>query len=386
MRVLILFGGEELFGAERANIEVFCSLRELGLQARFITSKRLGAARIQPELTRLNLEWTTAPFGTQWARWLLGREWYLWFSNIFGVVATSWRLWRESRRWNATHLYVTNGTHYSYAGFALKWSPLPVVYRAGDELSAHNFIYRWIRKAILRRVDVMVCNSEYVKKSYLAGGMSPGKLRVIYNRPPRRAEPGKIALPPVPTQAIVVTFIGQLAEHKGIYVLLEAAETMLRAGRNMVFWIVGAPSFDEGESAAMRKQVADAGLQARIIFWGYQENIYEILAGTDIHVCPSLFAEPSANVVGEAKMAGVPSVVFPSGGLPELIEHGVDGFICRDQTPGALQEGIEFLAADPGRRQVAGAAARRSLDERFGREQYQRKWAEVFLQTKDRTK
>ena len=53
MRVLVLFGGTDWFGQERANLEVFRCLRELGLQARFVTCGKFGAQVIQPELTRL---------------------------------------------------------------------------------------------------------------------------------------------------------------------------------------------------------------------------------------------------------------------------------------------------------------------------------------------
>jgi glycosyltransferase involved in cell wall biosynthesis len=277
-----------------------------------------------------------------------------------------------------------NDTHYSYASLAIKWSRLPLVYRAGEELSAHNVIYRWNARAITRRVDVMVCNARYLKDKCTARGVPAERLRVIYNVPPARAKQGDLKLPPVPPGAAVVTFIGRPEEDKGIYVLLDAAETILHAGGNLVFWIVGAMIFDEGQIAAMEKRVADAGLQDRIVFFGYQTNIGQFLARTDIHVCPSLIDEPSPNVILEAKQAGVPSVVFPSGGMPELLEHGVDGFVCRDKTAPALREGIEFFAADAAKRQAAKAAASFSLDTKFSRERYQREWAEVFLTTKTR--
>jgi len=61
-RVLVLFGGSELFGQERANIEVFRNLAELGLKARFVTSSKWGHKAIQPALDRLGFEWIFCKF------------------------------------------------------------------------------------------------------------------------------------------------------------------------------------------------------------------------------------------------------------------------------------------------------------------------------------
>ena len=83
----------------------------------------------------------------------------------------------------------------------------------------------------------------------------------------------------------------------------------------------------------------------------------------------------------EAKMAGIPSVVTPSGALPELIRHGDNGWVCSDGTPAALAEGIEQFLADPRLASAAGQAALASL-EGFSRERFARAWWEVFSSSK----
>ena len=87
------------------------------------------------------------------------------------------------------------------------------------------------------------------------------------------------------------------------------------------------------------------------------------------------------NVVLEAKLCGKPSVVFPTGGLPELIEHGVDGYICRDCTVEALGDGIDYFVKNPDARYASGKAARRSLEEKFGQQRFRHEWSEAFLTT-----
>jgi colanic acid/amylovoran biosynthesis glycosyltransferase len=133
----------------------------------------------------------------------------------------------------------------------------------------------------------------------------------------------------------------------------------------------------------LKCDVAKAGFERQIQFLGYRENIPEILRSAHIHVCPSICDDASPNVVLEAKKEGLPSVVFPVGGIPELIEHCVDGYICRNQTVEALIEAINYFMIDAEVRGAAGAAARQRLEAKFGEERFRREWTEVFLGTAD---
>ena len=382
VRVLVLFGGAYLFGQERANLEVFRSLAELGLEARFITHRKLGSREIQPELDRLGFSWTTAPFGYHWTKKMPGVHFGYFLLNLYGEFANSWRVWREVKRWRPTHLYVIHWEIFSLAMPALLWVPLPLVFRAGDEPALHTAFHRWLMRCLTRRTSHMVCISKFIYERYVCAGMAREKMTVIYNYPPERAGTAPPELPQIPEEALVVTYVGQISEHKGVLVLIEAVERMIQQGRNIVLWMVGEIGWGSPLLETLKERVAAAKLQDRIYFFGYVQNVFPILARSDIHVCPSLFAEPLSNVVGEAKLCGKPSVVFSSGGLPELIEHGVDGYVCREPSAEALMEGIAYFLADEARRVAAGTAARKSLAEKFGRENYQRAWAQVFLKTK----
>jgi glycosyltransferase involved in cell wall biosynthesis len=106
----------------------------------------------------------------------------------------------------------------------------------------------------------------------------------------------------------------------------------------------------------------------------------ELLRGRELLVAPSLVEEGLPLVVMEAKAAGVPSIVFPSGGLPEMIQDGVDGFICRDKSIAALSEALKAYIDDPSIAVRHGAAARASLD-RLGVPQFASRWLAVYKKT-----
>jgi glycosyltransferase involved in cell wall biosynthesis len=381
VRVLVLFGGSEWFGQERANLEVFRSLSELGLKVRFVTSSRWGAKVIQPELSRLGFEWTTAPFGFHWGRYLLGRHFYYVFFNLWGVLATSWRVWREARRWGATHIYAPNWMYWVYAALGIRWLGLSLVYRAGDQLPWHSCFHRWTGGKLLNAADHLVCNCEFLRQRFLSIGLKADKARVIYNYPPFRSMTTTGDVPLVTTESVTVIYLGQITEHKGVPVLVEAAERLLNEGRNLAVWIVGESTWGNQTNARLQTRVEANGWAKRIHFLGYRADVAELLRKADVHVCPSVWEEPSPNVVFEAKREGVPSVVFPVGGVPELIEHGVDGYVCTECTVAALAEGIDHFLRDSTARKRAGEAARRSLDEKFGPERFRRQWKEVFRAT-----
>jgi glycosyltransferase involved in cell wall biosynthesis len=378
-RVLVLFTGSRLFGHERANIEVFRTLKELGLNSRFIVDRRWSRAEIQPALDEAGLEFRTAPYGYQWGGFLRGRHWYVAIINFWGVLATSAKVLGEIARWKPTHVYAANALHLSYAIPALSLSRLPLIYRAGDELPEHNALHRWIKRWVIRRAATVVCISQYIQKRYFHAGFPSEKSTVIYNYPPRRSPVATSLVPEANQTRSVITFIGQISEHKGVVVLLEAVEQMLESRRDLTLWLVGAASWETGLLELLRARVKERGLESAVVFWGYREDISTFLTKTDVHVCPSLFAEPLSNVVSEAKVAGVPSVVFPVGGLPELIEHKVTGFLCRDSTKEALIEGLEYFLNNPDKRNAAGLAAREQFEKNFGFSRFQRQWAEVFL-------
>src|SRR5262249_30985607 len=98
-----------------------------------------------------------------------------------------------------------------------------------------------------------------------------------------------------------------------------------------------------------------------------------------IHCCPSRPEQREAfgNVVLEAKLSGLPSVVGPSGELPELVTHRENGWVCAEPTAESLAEGIAFFLGSPDRLSAAGQAAHRSASA-FSSERFVDAWSQVF--------
>jgi glycosyltransferase involved in cell wall biosynthesis len=298
------------------------------------------------------------------------------------LVVGWWELIQIIRQFRPTHIHVPNEYQSVYNIPVLAASGVPIVYRLGDApVETPRFLRELWSRLVVPSVSCFVCISEFIKREAIKAGASEEKIRVIYNFPPERP-----SLPPGERIRVesfagrTVLYMGQLSEEKGVDLLIEAAVDLCQIRDDVRFLIAGDYTWQNPFAETLIEQVRVLGLSDRIAFMGYVKDIPGLLAVADIHVCPSVWEEPLSNVVPEAKQAGVPSVIFPSGGLPELVAHEQDGYVCREKSAGALREGIEyFLDSDEERLDEAGLAARVSLEQLgITRQVFTEAWREVY--------
>jgi len=202
--------------------------------------------------------------------------------------------------------------------------------------------------------------------------------RIIYNYPPERDIARKEFLGLEKNSKIRILYIGQVIPQKGVIQLAEAARELCQKYSNLTFIIAGSLKQDESYTEALIQYIDEAGIQEYFEFFGHVNDIYSLIGKCDIHVMPSIYEESLGNVLVEAKSVGVPSVIFPVGGSPELIEHEVDGYVCKSIDSSALAEGIAFFLSDR-IRMKAGSAAKASLHKLgITREAFIRAWRDVY--------
>jgi glycosyltransferase involved in cell wall biosynthesis len=378
-RVLVLFGNIPLLGKERGNIQALKVLAEQGGEVLFVTNKKWGHESIQPMLDKLGLAWTPMTVARPLRRMMS-------VTDVLGVVRDIVVGWVEFycviRRYKPTHIHIPNEYQSVYNLPVLAASGVPIVYRLGDTpVETPRFLRELWSRLVVPSVSCFVCISEFIKREAIKAGASEEKIRVIYNFPPERPSlPPEDRIRVEPFAGRTVLYMGQLSEEKGVDLLVEAAIDLCHTRDDVRFLIAGDYTWQNPFAEGLMEQVRALGLSERIQFLGYVKDIPGLLAVADIHVCPSVWEEPLSNVVPEAKQAGVPSVIFPSGGLPELVTHEQDGYVCREKSAEALKEGIEhFLDTDKERLDAAGLAARVSLEQLgITRQAFTEAWREVY--------
>ncbi|KAK3575754.1 hypothetical protein CHS0354_030086 [Potamilus streckersoni] len=107
----------------------------------------------------------------------------------------------------------------------------------------------------------------------------------------------------------------------------------------------------------------DSGLEKRVITTGFTENLSEIMNCVDCGVVSSLWSEAICRVATEFFAFSLPVIAYPTGALPEVIQHGQNGFICASKTPRALAKSMaQFYTMSPEERAVLSGIAERELN------------------------
>jgi len=139
-------------------------------------------------------------------------------------------------------------------------------------------------------------------------------------------------------------YTGQLAEHKGVHLLVQAFRSLPPLGRPVELHIHG--SGLPGVESALRRLAAG---DRRIHFHGRYDfaDRWRILAGIDVSVIPSVWYESLGIVTLEAIAAGVPVIVAKTGGLHEAVTEGVQGLFVQPGSVDSLRDQMRRIAEDP---------------------------------------
>ncbi|MCX7923393.1 MAG: glycosyltransferase family 4 protein [Clostridia bacterium] len=154
----------------------------------------------------------------------------------------------------------------------------------------------------------------------------------------------------------IVFFVGRLVNEKGVQVLIDSIPKVSDHYNDVKFVIAGkGPSLD-----FLRWKAHSMGIAHKVYFTGYisDENLLKLYKCADIAVFPSLY-EPFGIVALEGIVANVPIVVSDTGGLGEIVNHGVDGMKSYTGNANSLADCILEILFNPDR---AEEIKRRALD------------------------
>lgn len=155
-------------------------------------------------------------------------------------------------------------------------------------------------------------------------------------------------------QGFVIGTVGRLTSIKGHQHLIDAVPEILRRCPTAHVVLVG-----DGElRQVLAERTRRLGVDSRVIFTGYREDIPALIAGMDVFVLPSL-NEGMGRVLVMAMALGKPIVASRVGGVPELLGQGEAGLLVPPADPQALADAICKLLSDPVRAKTLGAAGRR---------------------------
>ena len=224
------------------------------------------------------------------------------------------------------------------------------------EEESPRLVQRFIRHTLARAALVIALSEQWRERLQ---AISPtARIEVV---------PNGVRLPDImarrqpPDRAPTLLFIGDLIPAKGVHDLTRAFA--LIAGRFPRLKLTCAGG---GEAAAIHRLAARLDVRQRIVCPGWlgPQRLRAELAGAAAFALPS-YAEGMPMALLEAMSWGLPVIATPVGGVPQVIEHGVNGLLVEPGDIEGIAAAIARLMSDPALRERLGTAARQTIAARF---------------------
>ena len=223
------------------------------------------------------------------------------------------------------------------------------------------------RERLIRLTDLFLPVSDTLRARIIAMGAPPERVEVHHSGivlerfpfEPRTRVAGE------PTR---IASVGRFVPKKGFQHAIEALARVAAAGHDITYHLIGSGRLQ----ADLERQIAQLGLQNRVWMLGAQphDKIIAILRGMHILLTPSVTApngdqEGIPNVLKEAMAMGMPVVSTRHSGIPELVEHGVSGYLAAEGDAEALAQELARMIAEPERWRAMGKAGRQRVESEF---------------------
>lgn len=373
-KILAVLPSIPFYGKERSNIEVYNFIRKsTNDEVEVVISKKAS----RPLLDALREFKKHKITSSERGKGCLGIVKYAWtyiISNIQLIVIIA--------KVKPDILFMCEETNFYDLFPALLTYRKKILYRMGDDpvymrnrfKSYNTFVWK---KMVIKRVAKVVCISEYIKKMLNDSGRDVSSDVVIYNYPPTRNNSKDFCKY---NKKIGLTFgyLGQIIPPKGVHHFVESALSVLKKNPNVMFYIAGGvnrrPDYYKELISMIPLEKKDL-----IVFLDEINDLETFFKNIDVLCVPSIKQEALGNILVEAKRYKTPCIIYPSGGMPELITHKIDGFVCEDSSSKALTKGMLYYVENPNLIESQSESSYQSIDRlQIGRVFYEEKWRKVL--------
>lgn len=238
---------------------------------------------------------------------------------------------------------------------------------------------------MLKFSDRIISVSEDIERLLCSCGIRGGKIKLIQN---------SIRVPDIDNMDIVsvrntyrarigvgkddflIGFIGRVSAEKGLKDLVEAVD-ILRDGtyHNVKVYIVGT-----GRQENELKELVDRkGMKENIVFLGFQEDVEGWILASDVCVLPSL-TEGTPMSLLEAMSYAKPVVASNVGGIPKVINDGVNGLLVPPGDWRSLAVTLRNLMNDDRLRKRLGVSARETIIAKYDIRSWMERINSVYLE------
>jgi glycosyltransferase involved in cell wall biosynthesis len=340
LRVLHLESGRLVLGGARQVVNLVQGLRAAGVEntivcpqgSRLIHALPDGTARVHSAPMRSDFDLTTA--------W-----------HVAGVI-----------RRHAPHVIHVHSRRCLQwlGGLAARSQRVPVVYTRRNPATE----LPWVARAKYAIYERVIAISACIFEQLVRLGVPAEKLRLV---------PSGVDLPPpvddrlglrrelgLDDDSLVLGSVGQFTRRKRQSEVIEAAQHLLPRYPTLKLILFGSGKLE----AALKRQVAAAGLKGVARFAGFRTDVRRLLPALDVVLHPAL-GEGLGVALLEAAAAGVPIVAARDGGIPDIVRHEINGLLVEPGQVAGLAAAVSKLLDDAELRRRFGAAGRELVARHF---------------------
>jgi glycosyltransferase involved in cell wall biosynthesis len=275
------------------------------------------------------------------------------------LVAYVARLTRRLRQLQPDVVHTNSLKAAIYAGIAARGAGIPVVWHAHDRIST-DYLPRpavaAVRFLLPRLATGVIANSTAtldtlgLRDKRVISAVVPN----VVMAPAHGLRKARMSSSSGTTFGIV----GRITPWKGQDLFLKAFARAFPAGPERAV-VIGSAMFGEEDYEQQILSLAKrVGIDDRVEFRGFREDVFAELATLDVLVHASVVPEPFGQVVIEGMLAGLPVIAADEGGPAEVIVDGVNGRLFRSRDEASLAGALSELAKNPAERLRLGTAAR----------------------------
>jgi glycosyltransferase involved in cell wall biosynthesis len=223
----------------------------------------------------------------------------------------------------------------------------------------------------MRNATAVLAVSDWIRDSLIGMGITANKIFTVHNAvdadhfdPDKKLE-GRTTIRDrfgIPRDAPIAGIAARMNPWKGQFELIGAISRLRDTLPNLHVMILGADVPDM--RAQYEKKAREGGVADRVHFGGFQKDVRPFLQEFDLFVHPS-YGEPFSLVILEAMAMQKPVIACGTGGIPEMITHGRDGWLVKERSEEEVAAAILTLLNDSVRSREMARRARETVRERF---------------------
>lgn len=196
-----------------------------------------------------------------------------------------------------------------------------------------------VMRTLYANYSTVIAPTRFLSEAYVSNGLNVPVRQMRFGvDAPRRPKPAREG-----SLRLKFAYIGQLAPHKGLSILLQAFSGL---PQNLVALdIYGKEDQYPDYTTALKNQAAD--LRVRFCGTFPKENIYDVLEEVDFLVIPSIWYENSPLVLLNSLASHTPVVISDVEGMTEFVQDAHNGFIFRRGRSSDLARVFHQIVADP---------------------------------------